>query len=109
LNLSGTPVVSDVNTAAGTGDGLGAGDVWNNAPISMPPNGHTNWITVRDVGSTAAEEIVGTSITGLTIGRSYEVVIYSMSAAAPNYSPQFINFFDYKVGTYPRVSITAVI
>ena len=75
----------------------------------MPPNGHTNWITVKDVGSTAAEEIVGTNITGLTISRSYEVVIYSMSLAAPNYSPQFTNFFDYKVGTYPRVSITAVI
>ena len=93
----GTPDVSDRFNAAGSGGGLGAGEAWNSSPLPLPPNGHTTWITVRDVGSLASEESVGTTITGLTVGRTYELYIYALSSTTSTYSPQNIDFFEYQI------------
>ncbi|APG65654.1 hypothetical protein LPB136_09900 [Tenacibaculum todarodis] len=104
----GTPDVSNKDVVAGTGGGLGAGQAWTNAPLTLPPNGHTTWITVRDVGTLTGEEAVGTTITGLTIGETYEVIIYSMSALAPTYSPKYIDYYQYQIQGFSEVNVTPV-
>jgi hypothetical protein len=83
--VSGTPDVSDRNIAATTGTS-GGGTPWDTAPLPLPPNGDEYWITIRDVGTLATEEAIKTTMTGLVIGREYEVAIYSMSNTA-DYSP----------------------
>ena len=100
--FSGTPDVSDATVAAATGTGRG-GTNWLNGPLPSPPitsSTHLNWITLRDIGSLGDEEIVSTNIGGLTIGDTYEVTIYSLSAitALADYSPESIDFYTFQVG-----------
>lgn len=106
--VSGTPDVSNRTTAA-TSATSGGGATWNASPLPLPPNGHTFWISIRDIGTVAGEEVIRTTITGLTVGREYEVVIYSLSATAPGYSPVFIDSFDYQLQGAARVSVPQVV
>jgi hypothetical protein len=76
--ITGTPDISDRNRAANIGVG-GGNATWVNAPLPLPPNGHSSWISIRDLGTLGAEEAVGSTITGLTIGRNYELIVYTMS------------------------------
>lgn len=108
--ITGTPDISTSTIVAGS-DTSGGGQSWTNRPLALPPNGHTNWITIRDVGTKAGEEAIQTTMSGLEVGRDYEVVIYSMTAIAANsgrYSPTYIDKFDFQVGTYPRVNVTKI-
>ncbi|WP_413533744.1 Ig-like domain-containing protein [Empedobacter brevis] len=109
--ITGTPDISTSKIVAGN-DTSGGGEQWTNQPLALPPNGHTNWITIRDVGSKSGEEAIQTNMTNLVVGRDYEVVIYSMTAIANNgstkYSPTYIDKFDFQVGTYPRVNVTQI-
>lgn len=107
FDFGGTPDMSNRNQAAASGTS-GGGATWTQAPLPLPPNGHTNWITIRDIGNNGTEESVGTNITGLVVGREYEVVAYTLSARANTYSPNYIDFFDFQVGTMPRVNVTAI-
>ncbi|MBA5630499.1 lectin-like domain-containing protein [Moheibacter lacus] len=106
-DFGGTPDMSNRNQAAASGTS-GGGATWNSAPLPLPPNGHTDWITIRDIGTAGTEESVGTNITGLTIGREYEVVVYTLTSLAPSYSPNYIDFFDFQVGAFPRVNVTNI-
>ncbi len=76
--ITGTPDISNRDRAANTGIG-GGNATWVNAPLPLPPNGHETWISIRDLGALGAEESVGTTLTGLTVGRNYELVVYTMS------------------------------
>lgn len=112
--ITGTPDISTATIVAGT-DTAGGGAAWSKSPLPLPPNNHTSWITIRDVGTKAGEEAIQTMMTGLTVGRDYEVVIYSLTALASNnlngggrYSPTYIDKFDFQVGTYPRVNVTQI-
>lgn len=111
--ITGTPDISNATNVAGS-DTAGGGAKWNESPLPLPPNNHTRWITIRDVGTKAGEEAIQTMMTGLTVGRDYEVVIYSLTALASavssggRYSPTYIDKFDFQVGTYPRVNITQI-
>ncbi|MDM1296914.1 cadherin-like domain-containing protein [Empedobacter falsenii] len=111
--ITGTPDISTATIVAGT-DTAGGGAKWDKSPLPLPPNNHTSWITIRDVGTKAGEEAIQTTMTGLTVGRDYEVVIYSLTALATTtysggrYSPTYIDKFDFQVGTYPRVNVTQI-
>ena len=108
--ITGTPDISTKDIVAGS-DTSGGGRAWSYAPLPVPPNNHTRWITIRDVGTKAGEEAIQTTMTGLTVGRDYEVVIYSLTAMAANtgnYSPTYIDKFDFQVGTYPRINISQI-
>lgn len=107
FDFGGTPDMSNRTTAAATGTS-GGGTTWTQSPLPLPPNGHTNWITIRDIGSAGTEESVGTNITGLTSGREYELVAYTLSSVAPSYSPNYIDRFDYQLGFLPRVAVTSI-
>lgn len=107
FNFGGTPDMSNRTNAAASGT-TGGGNAWTSSPLPLPPNGHTYWITIRDIGNQGVEESVGTNISGLTPGREYEIVAYSLTARAAEYSPQYIEKFDFQIGTYPRVNVTAV-
>src|SRR5690606_19184128 len=107
FDFGGTPDMSNRNTAAASGT-TGGGTTWTNAPLPLPPNGHTDWITIRDIGSAGTEESVGTNITGLIPGREYEVVAYTLSSVAPSYSPNYIDAFDFQLGVNPRVNVTTI-
>lgn len=104
---TGTPDVSDRNIVAATGT-YGGGEGWIGAPLPLPPNGHTTWITVRDVGSLATEERVSTTMTNLVVGRQYEVIIYSLSARTATYSPQFIDAYEYLIQGNAEVMVGPV-
>ena len=74
--------------------------------VPLPPNGHTDWLSLRDLGTAGTEEIVSTNMTGLTVGRDYEVVVYSLTSrthgnggAAANefYSGDYNDFFTFRV------------
>lgn len=106
--VTGTPDVSNRTTAA-TAATSGGGATWNASPLPLPPNGHNFWISLRDIGSIPNEEVIRTTITGLTVGREYEVLIYSLSATAPGYSPVFIDFFDYQLEGATRVNVPQVV
>lgn len=106
FDFGGTPDISDRNRPATSGT-TGGGTLWTNAPLALPPNGHTYWIVIRDIGPGQTEESVGTNLTGLVAGREYEVVVYSLTAVGP-YSPSYIDKFDFQVGTYPRVNVTSI-
>src|SRR5690606_15767464 len=109
FNFGGTPDMSNRTTAA-TNATSGGGPNWTNSPLVLPPNNHTNWITIRDIGP-GIEESVGTNITGLTIGYEYELVAYTMSSVTSgsgSYSRDYIDRFDYQLGTSPRVTVTDI-
>lgn len=86
INNGGTPDVSNSTIAATNATG-GGGANWTTSPTSvnnltlpLPPNSHTTWLSLRDLGNAGTEESVNTTISGLTIGRTYEVVVYSLTA-----------------------------
>ncbi|MFC7356500.1 beta strand repeat-containing protein, partial [Jejudonia soesokkakensis] len=106
LNI-GTPDMSNDSQAAASG-ALGGGDAWTSAPLPLPPNGHTDWITLRDLGSSGTEEAMGTTITGLTPGAEYEIYVYSLTALTTTYSPAYIDFYQFQVGTLPEVNVNSV-
>ena len=96
-----TPDISNRDYAGGP-----AGLVpWNNAPLPLPPNSHTSWITLRDVGSLGAEESVRTTISDLVAGKEYELILYTMSSDATGYSPKFIDYFRYEVQGTSAVNV----
>ena len=100
--VTGTPDVSDQNFAAGNG-AFG----WDVAPLPLPPNGHTDWISLRDLGGAGTEEVVGTNMTGLVPGLTYEVTVYTLTATGP-YSTFFNDTFTYQVGTNPIITISPI-
>lgn len=121
VDLTGTPDVSDRNNAANVGIG-GGNATWVLAPLPLPPNAHNTWISIRDLGAVAAEEAVGTTITGLTAGRNYQLVVYTMSVlsnqnggGAPNvtdpawrYSGTFIDQIRYRINGTSIFSISPI-
>jgi len=90
-NNGGTPDISNTTFAATTGTS-GGGANWtsttsstDNLTLPLPPNSHTTWLSLRDLGPPPAlEESVNTTIGGLTVGRTYEVVVYSLTAVTRN-------------------------
>ncbi|VAW10726.1 internalin, putative [hydrothermal vent metagenome] len=110
----GTPDISNDSQAAASGTG-GGGATWIGAPLPLPPNGHTTWISLRDLGSGGAEEIVSTDMTGLTNGLTYEVTLYTLTARTNNdgqggnpYSPIYNDEFRYVVGSNPIQTISSI-
>ena len=73
----GTPDVSNRDKAATTGT-TGGGSNWVNQ-LPLPPNNHVSWLSLRDLGSGGTEESVRTTVTGLTDGEVYEIVVYSLT------------------------------
>ncbi|WP_460218111.1 DUF7507 domain-containing protein [Psychroserpens sp. MEBiC05023] len=94
VDAGGTPDVSDSSNAANVAN-------WDNQPIPLPPNGHTSWISLRDLGPAGFEETVRTTMTGLIPGRLYEVTVYSGSWLSSGYSQLYLDAFRYQVGTNP--------
>lgn len=86
--VGGTPDLSTASQAAAAGT-AGGGASWRTAingggtvfTLPLPPNGHTFWLSLRDLGGGGTEESVSTVLSGLEIGREYEVVLYSLTAA----------------------------
>ena len=126
-NLDGTPDISN-RTQAGGGTFAGGGASWINAggtvaQLPLPPTGDVRWITLRDVGSSPSiEENVTTTMTGLTVGRTYKLIIYTMTARTTNdgtggnpYAGTYLDattdngeIFGIEIGSNPRRSITSI-
>ncbi|WP_408032017.1 Ig-like domain-containing protein, partial [Tenacibaculum xiamenense] len=104
--VTGSPDVSDRNTAATTDTGLG-GTSWDQAPLPLPPTGHEYWISLRDLGSLANEEIIATDITGLIAGETYEVELYTMTTRG-EYSEEYNDSFSYKVGSLAKQTVSSI-
>ena len=112
-NTDGTPDISDRNQAGG-GTTLGAGAFWT-VQLPLPPSGDVRWITLRDIGSSAGvgniEENVTTTMTGLVVGQTYQLVISSMTAITGNggdgfpYAGTAIEDYDIQIGSNPRRTI----
>ena len=82
---AGTPDVSNATQASVPVPGIsGGGSSWNvpSGVLPLPPNGHTTWISLRDLGPSGSEEVVSTTMTGLVIGSLYEVTLYTLTATA---------------------------
>ncbi|KQS94185.1 Ig-like domain-containing protein [Chryseobacterium sp. Leaf394] len=122
--VSGTPDKSNrTNASLNTGNNVGGGSLWTGAanglgtPISLPlpPNGHTNWVSLRDLGTiTTVQEVVSTNIGGLTGGRLYEVFFHSLSSVtnqggngSSSYAGKFIDQFSVQLGTGAAQNYTA--
>jgi hypothetical protein len=89
ITLQGTTDVSNRNGWAGT-----TNNPWSGT-VSNPPNGHTVW--VNGFGN----EVVGTTISGLTIGRSYSFtfnIAELQSAAGGTINTTYDGVFE--VGSY---------
>ncbi len=109
--LDGTPDISNRNQAGGEGT-IGAGDTWTAAPLPLPPTGDVRWITLRDVGTQGSiEENVTTTMTGLTVGVTYKLVINTMTSITngvggtggnETYAGVLIEDIDVQVGSNPR-------
>lgn len=104
IKVKGTPDVSNRNTAASSTT-AGGGNGWIGAPLPLPPNGDQFWITIRDLGSETDEEIIGTTITGLVVGKEYEVLVYSLTARANVYSPTYNDSFDFQLQGGSRITV----
>ncbi len=86
---TGTPDKSTATVAStNVTPNSGGGASWVTLPnggtvvqsLPLPPNRHTNWVSLRDLGTlTANEESVGVPLQSLTTGRTYEVFFYSLS------------------------------
>lgn len=115
---AGTPDISN-STQAAAGTTAGGGALWTENPdgggsaitLPLPPNAHTTWLSLRDIGSAGPEESVYTTLSGLTPGRVYEVALYALTAttktagsASLYYAPRYIDKFSYEV-----VGATAII
>ena len=115
----GTPDISN-NTVAASSTTSGGGARWSENPdgggaiitLPTPPNTHSTWLSLRDIGSAGAEESVYTTLGGLTIGREYEVVLYALKATTKTgnssqyYAPRYIDKFSFEVvGATPIVEV----
>ena len=87
--VAGTPDISNQTTASAlvAGGNSGGGASWVASPgsnfaltLNNPPNNHSNWLSLRDLGPAGVEETVRTTISGLTVGLEYEVIVYSLTA-----------------------------
>ncbi|MGS2724963.1 beta strand repeat-containing protein, partial [Psychroserpens sp. BH13MA-6] len=94
VDAGGTPDVSDSVNASSVGS-------WDAQPIPLPPNGHTSWLSLRDLGPSGFEETVSTTMTGLIPGRLYEVTVYSGSWLSAGYAQLYLDAFRYQIGTNP--------
>jgi hypothetical protein len=113
--LDGTPDISNRTQAGGNGT-AGANATWAASPLPLPPTGDVRWITLRDVGSsTSIEENVTTTMTGLIVGRTYKLVINTMTSTTnadggtggtETYAGTFIEDIDVQVGSNPRRTLT---
>ncbi|MCU7618224.1 hypothetical protein NZ698_13525 [Chryseobacterium sp. PBS4-4] len=88
---TGTPDISNSTVAATTAAGGGGGANWTQTPggtvnftLPTPPNTHTTWLSLRDLGGAGTQESVTTTVAGLTIGRTYEIVVFSLTAVTRN-------------------------
>ncbi|WP_394331536.1 beta strand repeat-containing protein, partial [Psychroserpens damuponensis] len=94
VDFGGTPDISDAQNASTVG-------TWDDQPLPLPPNGHTSWLSLRDLGSGFTEETVGTDMTGLIPGRLYELSIFSGTWESAAYSQLYNDTFRYQVGANP--------
>lgn len=77
--------INSVSNTLSSGMGLNWIDASDNViTLPAPPNGHTSYISLRDLGqqytddgSYNIEENISTTISGLTPGAKYEVIIYA--------------------------------
>ena len=97
----GTPDVSDSSSAADAPPTAGGLATWKTAPLPVPLNSHQNWLSLRDLGSAGAEESIRTTVSGLVVGREYEIFTYSLTAETNNngYTNTGLGNFPY-AGTY---------
>ena len=117
IDATGTPDISS-STQASAAPLTGGGATWNVPPgnvLPLPPNSHADWISLRDLGAAFTEEIVSTTMSGLTVGRDYEVVLYTLSALTLNdgnnsdyYAGTYIDLFRYRVGSNPIEVISSI-
>lgn len=121
--VGGTPDMSNQSQAASTTNGntYGADATWVPAgstptqnptvaqitTLPLPPNGHTDWITLRDLGPQLTEEVVSATMGNLVAGYTYEVTLYTLTARTNfdggisktnTYSERYNNNFRYKLG-----------
>ncbi|ARV15768.1 DUF4347 domain-containing protein [Polaribacter sp. SA4-12] len=75
----GTPDISNANIAGGGSNLYGLNATWVNT-LPLPPNNHTEWISLRDLGSAITQESVFTTMSGLTPGVTYELVFYTLTS-----------------------------
>ncbi len=86
--------------------------------LDLPPNGHENWLSLRDLGTGGSEERVKTLVTDLIVGRDYEIFVYTLTArthgdgfsANPSppsfpYSGAYNDSFRYTIGDPPSAPI----
>ncbi len=121
-NQDGTPDIANRTQAGGLGT-IGAGATWENAPLPLPPTGDVRWVTLRDVGpSNNIEENLTTTMTGLTVGKTYKLVINSMTVLSDSngnantgqndgsqpYCGTYIEEFDIQIGSNDRRTISNV-
>lgn len=94
-----TPDVSNRTQPAGDGSAYWSDDMY---PLPLPPTGHTTWISLRDLGNDGDEEQIKTQISGLQVGKTYEIVFYALTSTSDpryyDYSKNYNNFFSYQVG-----------
>jgi len=117
VNAAGTPDVAD-NTTAAVGNVGGGGATWDFPPtdiLPLPPNNHTNWISLRDIGTTL--ENVTATMSNLVVGNSYELIMYWFAPVTngdgfgtnpgPNdyYAGTFIEDFQYQITGLPLETI----
>jgi len=114
----GTPDISNATTAASSTTS-GGGAKWSEnqdgggATITLPnpPNNHNTWLSLRDIGNTGLEESVYTTLSGLTVGREYEIVVYALTSTTKTvsstyYAPRYIDKFSFEVvGTTQVVDV----
>lgn len=105
---SATPDISSRNTAAArSSTSYASGSAWYNAPLSIPPTGHRFWITLRDARVSLGEESIRTNISGLEVGKTYELMFYAMTTRS-DYSEKYNDSFFYKIGGLPKTEYTAL-
>ena len=106
--LSGTPDMSDAIKAADLGT-TGGGTDWTSVnPIPTPPTGHSEWITLRDLGpydnGYGVEEVLEMTVTSLTTGCIYVTHVYSNSSLSL-YADHYIDEFAYTAQGEPLVTV----
>ncbi|QTD38354.1 hypothetical protein JL193_03375 [Polaribacter batillariae] len=116
FDTGGTPDISNRTITGGLGS-TGGQATWANAPLPLPPLGHSTWITLRDIGPDFPEESVTTKIGGLIANKYYEVTIYAMTNLSNQdggpgnnqyYAGTYMDKFDYQIDTNPRQTITSI-
>ena len=121
FDAGGTPDVSSATLASSLGTG-GGNTRWVVAPgsntvitLPLPPNGHTNWLSLRDLGSGGTEESVSTTISSLIIGEEYEVTAYALTVVTEQdannvpYGGTYNDAFSFETGgvvtSVPSISV----